>query len=155
MGLLSETDAMKKIIYTLVIFLAHPLFAADFYSGHWQGSGFLESQHSTARTTIKMDLRIEQKLNFLNISDCWETDLGSKCYQSHYEILNQGDVFENGNKIGDIFPQEIRIFNGHSQASEQMVFDLNGQGRLLYHYNLLNSDGILESRTGELAAQPN
>ncbi len=146
---------MKTLLTAFVLFMSSSLFAADFYAGHWQGSGFLESQGSAARAAIKMDLRIDQHSSFLNITDCWETDLGSKCNKSHYEILNQGDVFENGVKIGDIFPQEIRIFIGNPQVSEQMVFELNGKSQLLFHYTTLNLDGIIVFRSGELAPQAN
>ena len=151
----SEAHGMKTLQIAIIFLFTSPLFAADFVLGHWQGQGFIESQSSAARVPIKMDVQIEQKLNFLNINDCWETDNGSRCYKSHYEIMYQGDVFENGVKIGDIFPQEIHIFIGNGQVTEQMILELNGKSQLLYHYTFLSDDGILTTRSGELMPQPN
>lgn len=81
--------------------------------------------------------------------------MGPSYNRSHYEIINQGYFFENGNKIDDTFPQQIHIFSGNSQVSEQMIFELNGKSQLLYRYNLLNFDGFMESRSVKLSTQAN
>jgi hypothetical protein len=137
---------MKQIIIIFGVIFFSKLSVAQTISGDWSGQGTVSVQNSAQPITVQIELSIQQSASQLVISDCLSTDANKRCYDSHYDVVNDGQIFEHDKKIGDIFPGRIIIFNGHQQASEQMLLRLISPTELQYRYSYMNFDGQFESR---------
>lgn len=141
---------MKNLIWIIISLVSLKLFAADSFSGHWVGKGFLTFEGYDSAVSINMDITLLQSMTAFTIHDCWETTAGTSCYDSNYELNDASQINEEGRKIGDIYPHDVLIYNGNAQVSEQMIFHLNQKNELRYRYTYTNMDGGMQTRYGVL-----
>lgn len=142
---------MKNFMIFMTLFCSLQIFAANrTFSGHWAGMGSMLNDGSQGTNAISMEMTIVQTADKIQIYDCWETEMGTPCYKSTYQLVNGDQIYTNNSKIGDIYPYDMIIFNGHAQASEQMIFKLNEKNQLWYRYTFSSFDGKMQTRTGIL-----
>ena len=140
---------MKISLYLLVSLFACISFANDL-SGHWLGQGRQFILGSNSEVLIDLELSFTE--SSLNITECWETASQPKdaeCLESQFELEGRETLLSNGNKVGDIFPGKIIIFQSNTQVSEQMLF-INRKDGLYYRYTYSNLDGESQWREGIL-----
>ena len=137
---------MKKLLFIFGFLGFLQISSADIFTGAWTGNGTMTVQNGSQPLAIKIDVTIQQLSDKLIILDCASDAVNVRCYNSHYEIRNGDQIFEQDRKIGDIFPGRITIYNGHQQAAEQMLFKFITPTELHYRYSYLNFDGQMETR---------
>lgn len=145
---------MKFIGTSLGLLLSFNIMASDF-TGNWEGRGFIgdhspgDALEATARITIDVTndhLYFKECMSFTS-----ENVPQNFCIHSDYKIENENDIInDRGEKIGNIYPFKISIFESNSQVSEQISFDLKGQSKLRYIYNYQNIDGEYLHKFAEL-----
>ncbi|MGZ3711260.1 MAG: hypothetical protein ACXVBE_05865 [Bdellovibrionota bacterium] len=150
---------MKKVcvgIFLVLAFFLSPLAnAAGEFNGHWQGVGTFQSEDLPKAIPADFDVTIKAGDKHLIVDECWvmQTASGGKrktCYHSDYAVNENDQVFAGQNKIGDIYPDRISIYQGDSQVSELMTFDLNGKRELLFRYAYSNMDGNIVMKFAQL-----
>ncbi len=97
---------------------------------------------------VQMSIALTLTETNLIIRDCVATEIGTRCYDSKYDIENFYDVYEKGKKIGTAYSGGVNIFIGNSQVSEQMNFQINEKNELRYRYTYSNMGGEMETRFG-------
>lgn len=145
---------MKILLPLLLIFCFSSSFASDLFAGKWIGTGEMTNHSSAEFFPIKLDIQIQNLNDKLILSDCVITSQRTRCYESAYDLVNLDQIFNNGQKIGNIYPGSISIFYGNAQVSEQMVFKLQSENKLHYRYTYSNFDGMMETRFGILTRAP-
>lgn len=144
---------MRTFIFCLFLF-ANQAHAATEFSGHWQGMGLYQSDGMLKPVDAEFDLVLAQSDSRFTIDQCWTIPLPypekkTSCYHSDYEIRGE-QVFARGKKIGDIFPKKISLFQGNSQVSELMGFELHSNRELRFRYSYSNFDGELTTQYAQL-----
>ncbi len=152
---------MKKMMMfgALLTLFMSPVASANQngdFNGHWVGSGTYQTDTSGKSIDANFDLVISQTPNALSIKDCWTFDganvgLSKRCYQSDYTINESAQVYSGQKKIGSIYPGLISIFQGDTQVSELMHFELNNNNELILQYVLINMDGGVHVRFSKLS----
>ncbi|MGZ3649964.1 MAG: hypothetical protein ACXVB9_00800 [Bdellovibrionota bacterium] len=148
---------MKKVILTTLFAVwGNSAAASSDFTGHWKGEGTYQSEAILKAVPAKFEITMNETASQLSIVECWSyvdalEGPKSDCYKSDYSVDESAAVFSNGKKIGDIFPGRTSIFQGNSQVSELMTFDLNEKRDLLFRYSSSNMDGGMNIQFAELA----
>jgi len=125
------------------------------FQGEWVGAGQVLSGDSANPVAADFDLKIQKTEKSLTIEDCWtvvDAQLGQRrtCYQNQFAVNEFDQVLAGENKVGDIFPDYILIYQGTSQVAEQMKFGLKANGGLVYNYTYSNEGGDRNVRSAQL-----
>lgn len=140
-----------KIYLICGIFLAgFAASAAPEFSGHWQGTGTFQTGGMPVAASADFDIVLKQTEQALVIDQCWTVASQKSCYRSQYVLNAALQILKGDRKIGDIFPGRVSIFQGNSQVSELMSFELNGRRDLRFRYSYSNFDGDLNVQFAQL-----
>jgi len=143
--------ALACVLFTSVKAMANPEFA-----GHWQGSGTYQSEAMLKAVDADLDIVLNETDSQLSINECWtylDPVQGKRttCYKSDFTLDDNSQIFVADHKVGDVFPGRISVFQGNSQVSELMTFDLNEKRDLLFRYSCSNMDGGMNLQFAELS----
>lgn len=135
---------MKKLILLSILFIFSSLAYAYDFDGTWSGQGFVVTLDEKAPTEALFQLVLQLAEDKLTLEQCVLTQDGESqqdCFSATYKVQNDSIYNQFDEKIGDIFPDKIAIFESTSQVSEQIQIDLNAKGEMRYNYSYGNLDG--------------
>lgn len=125
--------------------------------GSWKGKGLFLTGFPTRSFPIEESLRITLSEREFQILECFqgseaESPVKRKCIATNY-TRDDSRLFRKEKKVGDIFPNGIRIYEGNSQVGEQIQIEFLPEQKLKYRYNYMNFDGAFQMRESELSLQ--
>ncbi len=132
---------LSAIVFLLLITFSS--MASDF-SGAWSGEGFINTldDHTSQEAWFRLNVEVtDEKISIEQCSMFKDGRSDEACFVSEYKVAEGSIYNDRDEKIGDIYPSNIIIYDANSQMSAQTLLDINNNAEMRYNYTYTNVDG--------------